>query len=93
MPSTVLAIDPGIDAGWALFVEGRLTDCGMGNLPEPSTLPPVCLVIAERPHIHRGTRNPDDIVTLAEGVHASDVVLAAYASVASGQREPVTAQA
>ena len=65
MPSTVLAIDPGIDAGWALFVEGRLTDCGMGNLPEPSTLPPVCLVIAERPHIHRGTRNPDDIVTLA----------------------------
>jgi predicted dehydrogenase len=31
-------------------------------------------------------------VTLAEGVHASDVVLASYASVASGRREPVASR-
>jgi predicted dehydrogenase len=31
-------------------------------------------------------------VSFAEGVHASDVVLASYASVASGRREPVTSR-
>lgn len=31
-------------------------------------------------------------VSLREGIHASDVVLAAYASAASGHREPVTAR-
>jgi hypothetical protein len=31
-------------------------------------------------------------VSFSEGVHASDVVLAAYASVDSGRPEPVTAR-
>lgn len=35
-------------------------------------------------------RPPAAPVSFAEGVHASDVVLASYASVASGRREPVT---
>lgn len=38
------------------------------------------------------TRPGSAPVSLAEGIHASDVVQAAYASVASGQREPVASR-
>jgi len=59
---TLLAIDPGTDTGWAVFVDSRLTSCGLG-------LPPVGpwdwdVVVAERPKL-RTKATAESVVTLA----------------------------
>lgn len=64
---TILAIDPGADAGWALFdvaPAGRLIGCGLGA-PASSK---VDRVIVERPMIYPGGRQkarPADVIKLA----------------------------
>lgn len=73
----LLAIDPGTDTGWALFDEGRLIDCGLGDPSQE-----ICHlwsstddeVVIECPRIYPGgrTRNPQDLIKLAlkAGEHA-----------------------
>lgn len=60
---TLLAIDPGIDVGWALFNnELRLTGCGLGT---PTPCQPDEVLI-ECPRLRPvGERNPNAILTLA----------------------------
>lgn len=62
----LLAIDPGADSGWAIFFQGVLVSCGLGDDPKP--LPDrLELLVVERPVIYPGgrTRNPNDQITLA----------------------------
>lgn len=66
-----LAIDPGIDTGWAYFRSAEeLLACGLGD-PCELKGQPVRLVIIEKPVIYEnrlmkgGVRSSNDIVTLA----------------------------
>ena len=58
----LLAIDPGVDVGWALVEDSRLAACGLGH-------PPPCQpdeVIIECPVLRpRGEKNPNAILKLA----------------------------
>ncbi len=62
---TLLAIDPGADAGWARFdTAGQLAACGLGA-PGPGS---TSRVIVERPMIYPGGRQkarPADVIKLA----------------------------
>ncbi len=66
-----LAIDPGLDTGWAIVNEkGDLLSCGLGNPPHSSALVAlgVSKVIIERPQVYVGRMskgNPNDLITLA----------------------------
>lgn len=61
----LLAIDPGVNSGWAIFAGGCLTDCGLGH-PRHRALE-VTQVIIEHPRIYPGgrTKDPQAIVRLA----------------------------
>lgn len=65
----LLAIDPGACAGFALFVNGELADCGLvGAVDLPVTLPlmvrpDVCVV--ERAHQGQGKATLKDLITLS----------------------------
>jgi hypothetical protein len=66
-----MAIDPGNDTGWAVFVDrDHLIACGLGD---PLKIPDLDLVryaIVEKPKIYNARNmkgNPNDIVTLALG--------------------------
>ena len=61
----LLAIDPGVSTGWALFNGTVLTACGLGH-PRHRALD-VTQVIIEHPRIYPGgrTRDPNAIVKLA----------------------------
>lgn len=66
----LLAVDPGADAGWAFFDDGRLIGCGLGT---PRQDRPDRVVI-EKPMIYPGGRQevpPNDLITLA--VRAGEV--------------------
>lgn len=61
-----LAIDPGLDTGWALFSDERaLLSCGLGD---PPAIEPGTSVIIERPQVYEARRSPgdpNDLITLA----------------------------
>jgi hypothetical protein len=60
---TLLAIDPGIDTGWALFNDALLS-CGVGNPPEIYR----ARVVIERPQVYLASKSkgdPNDLITLA----------------------------
>lgn len=61
----ILAIDPGLDTGWAILDSlGVLVRCGLGDPPETCGLP----VIIERPQVYarRSSKgDPNDLITLA----------------------------
>jgi hypothetical protein len=62
----LLAIDPGEDAGWAIFDSKKLTACGLGEEPDLSGI--VDRVVVELPKIYPGRKQkarPGDIVLLA----------------------------
>lgn len=67
---TYLAIDPGLDTGWALFADrDSLHACGLGN---PRLIPwapgEVRHVVIEKPKIYQARNmkgDPNDLVTLA----------------------------
>jgi hypothetical protein len=62
----ILAIDPGVDSGWAIFFQGMLVACGLGGAPKP--LPErFDLLIVEHPVVYPGgrTKDPNAIVKLA----------------------------
>ncbi len=64
--SNLLAIDPGLDTGWALVdASGRLLACGLGeNFP----LYLATRVVIERPQVYQGRQSkgdPNDLITLA----------------------------
>lgn len=62
---SVLAIDPGLDTGWAFLDDaGKLVHCGLGDPPDSKGHH----VVIERPQIYRGRSskgNPNDLITLA----------------------------
>src|SRR5579872_2510509 len=63
--TVLLAIDPGADLGWAVYVNGQLTSCGVGD-PKMASAPN--RVVLERPAIYPGARQqarPRDVITLA----------------------------
>ncbi len=60
----ILAIDPGLDTGWALFYEsGVLLDCNLGQPPSRSP----SSVVIERPQVYpnTGVKQANDLITLA----------------------------
>lgn len=63
----LLAIDPGLDTGWALFTRGfALLACGVGQPPMGAPY-----VVIEKPQVYRGRGSkgdPNDLITLAVGV-------------------------
>ncbi len=66
----LLAIDPGADAGWALFNDaGRLASCGLSADDDKSGAPsglPLARVLIECPKLRPwGEKNPNAILTLA----------------------------
>lgn len=65
----LLAIDPGVSAGWAIYFGDMLVACGLGDQPAPAPREGFVEVIVEHPVIYPGgkTRNPNDIVKLAVG--------------------------
>ena len=64
----LLAIDPGTDCGWSLFVETRLVACGLGD-PRHSTahrVKDIERVVIERPFVYpKSPVDPNDIIALA----------------------------
>lgn len=59
----ILAIDPGLDTGWALLEDRVLKDAGLGD---PPLLTFVGRVVIERPQIYpRSKGDPNDLITLA----------------------------
>jgi len=64
----LLAIDPGVDSGWALFVAGKLVACGLGDprASEKHKAADITHVVIEQPTVYpRSPVPPNDIVTLA----------------------------
>jgi hypothetical protein len=66
----LLAIDPGVDTGWALFSSaGQLIACGLGDprMSDRHRVADLRTVIIEQPFVYpRGqTKSPNDVVTLA----------------------------
>jgi hypothetical protein len=66
----LLAIDPGLDTGWALFsTAGQLVACGLGDprLSDRHRVADLRTVVIERPFVYpRGqTKNPNDVLSLA----------------------------
>lgn len=65
--SRTLAIDPGLDTGWAIIDErGWLIACDLGE--PPLHLAAIERVIIERPQVYAGRQskgNPNDLITLA----------------------------
>jgi hypothetical protein len=62
----LLTIDPGADAGWALFdlSTKRLVQCGLRKMP--TTWPkPIRRIVIERPHTAKTRARKKDIITLA----------------------------
>lgn len=58
----LLAIDPGIDTGWAVFRDGELEGCGLGELPRGT----FDEAMIECPQSYPKTReNANDLITLA----------------------------
>lgn len=61
-----IAVDPGIDTGWALFdVKGDLEECGLGDVFPFRTS---AKVVIEKPEIYAARfmkGNPNDLITLA----------------------------
>ena len=53
MSTLYLAIDPGKDQGWAVALDGRLADCGLGIIPSAYDFPDA--VIVEHPTLNRAT--------------------------------------
>lgn len=63
----LLAIDPGVDTGWARLDKGKLVEAGLG-CPRLQRFHPVSKVVIERPQIYQGRSsraNPNDLITLA----------------------------
>jgi hypothetical protein len=64
----LLAIDPGVDTGWSLFLANRLVACGLGD-PRHSTahrIKDIATVVVEKPYYYPGSPvNPNDLITLA----------------------------
>lgn len=62
----ILAIDPGVNMGWAVFESDRLRGCGLGGSTLDVTTPGH-LAIIEHPMIYPGgkTKDPNAIVKLA----------------------------
>ncbi len=68
--ATVLAIDPGEHAGWAIYEQGRLAGCGLiRNMAYPyPVVPPGTHVIVERPQVYPRSvskADPNDMIELA----------------------------
>ena len=66
----LLAIDPGLDTGWALFTDaGELVACGLGDprMSDRHRVSEIRSVVIEQPFIYpRGqTKNPNDVLALA----------------------------
>lgn len=68
----LLAIDPGADSGWAIFIDGRLSNCGLWSTGTPKgeyTRPSILVfdeVLIESPRLRpRGEKNPNAILLLA----------------------------
>jgi hypothetical protein len=67
---SVMAIDPGINTGWAYFGDGHLHDCGIhtGYDDPPMLGLAPCVCVLERPVIYphaQQTARPADIIKLA----------------------------
>lgn len=60
----ILTIDSGANAGWALFTDRQLTQCGLGEVPAPC-LVGVSRIVIERPHVGQTRSRKKDIITLA----------------------------
>jgi hypothetical protein len=61
----LLAIDPGLDTGWAILLDGKLLNAGLGDPPAATGC---TKVVIERPQIYQGRSsraNPNDLITLA----------------------------
>lgn len=59
----LLAIDPGLDTGWAILLDGKLLNAGLGDPPAATGC---TKVIIERPQIYpRSKGDPNDLITLA----------------------------
>ena len=75
---TVLAIDPGLDTGWAVLRDGKLVNAGIGAPPHAAILE--CThVLIERPQVYRpgaSKGNPNDLITIKtnEGKFNPDTV-------------------
>jgi hypothetical protein len=66
----LLAIDPGLDTGWALFSSAaQLVACGLGDprMSDRHRVADLRTVVIEQPFVYpRGqTKNPNDVITLA----------------------------
>jgi hypothetical protein len=62
----VLAVDPGRNTGWALFINGWLRRCGLTHPPSFEELPQdVDVLVIEIPHTGAGRASKKDLVTLA----------------------------
>lgn len=60
-----LAVDPGRDAGWALFdARGVLVECGLANEPY-DTIPNAFELVIERPHSGQGKASTEDLFKLS----------------------------
>ncbi len=61
----LLAIDPGVDTGWAIFMQQRLYLCGLGMWPQAFLYE--AEAIMERPQVYPRTRpkQANDLITLA----------------------------
>jgi hypothetical protein len=61
MTHRLISIDPGADNGWAIFEEGILAHCGLGDSPRGA----YSTIVIERPHPHQTHADRADIITLA----------------------------
>jgi hypothetical protein len=83
----LLAIDPGVDQGWALFSDSKtLLGCGLGAPPSD----PVSRIIIERPHGHGNKAPIRDIITLAIRAGETGGVLREFRGVTPEYIEPAT---
>lgn len=63
----LVAIDPGASAGWARFINGTLSSCGLGVPPIVGPgIATATDVVVEKPEYHKHEKvNPNDLITLA----------------------------
>ncbi len=65
----LVSIDPGVNTGWARFVHGALSTCGLGVPPIGGPgFPSATDVVIEKPQIYVGRKqkvDPNDLITLA----------------------------
>ncbi len=63
--TTILTVDSGKDAGWALFSAGVLVACGLDPVKALAMFSKVDQLVVERPHAGNARASKRDLITLA----------------------------